>query len=180
MTRGGVIVVFPITWRGSAVLASPHALDSVHLNRLVTWLEDGLRRQRPKALEREGHTIRFTAGTFRTEPSWNLVALATKGSVEVLPHERGALIRYQLNFSGFLIATAVLVVALFTPFAFRGAHSVVKGLGTLALMWVWIYGGSVSVAIWRFSLFVRRLYSAIDRTEGARNTSRKTGRDARV
>jgi hypothetical protein len=158
------------------LLASRHALDSVHLSRLVSSLEDGLRRERPKALEREGQTIRFTAGTFRTEPSWNLVAFVSKGSVEVLPHERGALIRYQLDFIGFLIATAVLVVALFTPFALRGAHSVVKGLGTLALMWVWIYGGTVSVAIWRFSRFARRLRSAIDRTEGAQNAlARRVG-----
>jgi hypothetical protein len=149
-------MMLPLSLSGIVMIERPpSACDSPEdaLALIVARLE----REKPSHLSRTGTRVEFRGGLLRLVSNWNQLVAVTRGEIRVHREPRGLSIRYKIWFTQLLIFVTIGVGGLLGPPVIAASNLSITGkIALLSTAWLWLAGGNIAIAAFRFPRFLRR------------------------
>jgi hypothetical protein len=147
--------MLPASWSGHVALAPAVGGEpEVVLDRLVAALLE----QKAKGLQRKAGSVTFTGGVLRLVWSWNILVPISEGRVEAVRGPRGVELHYRIAFTEVVVIGTFFVglAACFMNFG-PGPDDWVVRFIVPVVMWLFVVGGNVALALVEFPTFLRRV-----------------------
>jgi len=135
-------------------------------DRLIETFGRELRRLSPSELNVSGGTVSFRAGVFRLVSNWNLLVPISRGEIVVAPANDGVSVRYTISFRQLVtVATIMIVIMMVMICSSEGSQALPLAVFGGSIMWLWLVGMNLAIAIPRFRRFVRKCVESAGATE---------------
>ena len=140
----------PFSYSGRISVRGPHDHKAA-----LHKIERGLERLGARRVVRLGLEIQFSAGVVHLVLPKNFLAVVGSGGVQARLSQAGLAVTYRIRFTQILVAS-ILAVGFFSPWVLVAPNlSGREATAFLVGMWLWLYGGSVVVAIINFRRWLR-------------------------
>ncbi len=130
-------------------------VERADLLQAIVAVEGLLQRSKPSSLVTTGTRIDFSATFLRSLFASTLLVPIGSGSVIFQQTDRGLEVRYRISFVRLLVEVTVGVILLFGVLPVLSDGHFHVSLPVLGLMWLWLFGGSYLIAIFRFPAALR-------------------------
>jgi hypothetical protein len=120
-------------------------------------IEAAIRDQRPRSVSRSATLVQFRAGVLRWVSNTNILVPISSGEVEVQTELSGLRVSYTIRFTELLIFAMVFTVVFTLVVSSKGgdAPTLFKLVASTLPLW-WIFGGNVSITLFRFPRMLKR------------------------
>jgi hypothetical protein len=129
---------------------------------LLSAVARALEKLKARNINQDVNTVSFNAGIFRLVSGSNLLVAIRSGRIELIPGAIEIRVSYSLRFTEIFFVTFLMVAGFLAPPTLKAPNlDHWQALMILAFAFIWLFGGNVVIALFRFPRFLRRTLQSV-------------------